>query len=321
MNRLDRLTSILTHLQTKRTITAQELADRFQISLRTVYRDLRSLDEAGVPIIGEVGQGYSLVEGYRLPPVMFTKEEAQAFLIAEKIVEKVTDQESSRHFQSALFKIKAVLKSTQKEAIDTLSSQVEVIPKPNGLLTAGRDHTLQILLQSLSEKRVVSLEYTTFEQEVTTRRTVEPVGVYYSFEQWYLIAWCRLRNDYRNFRLDRIREIIVCEETFHNHHPTLKDYLEKVKHEEQLTKVVLQVCADGVKYMQVERYNQGFVFEKKTENGVEMTFMTCHLEGFARWAIMLGDYIQVIEPQELKSRIKELLMIMLEKLQEKNQVC
>ncbi|HSI75918.1 MAG TPA: YafY family protein [Lunatimonas sp.] len=320
MNRLDRLTSILTHLQTKRTITAQELADRFQISLRTVYRDLRSLDEAGVPVIGEAGQGYSLVEGYRLPPVMFTKEEALAFLIAEKIVEKVTDRESSRHFQSALFKIKAVLKSTQKEAIDTLSSQVEVIPKPNGLLVAGRDRTLQILLQSLSEKRVISLAYTTFEQEVTTKRAVEPVGVYYSFDQWYLIAWCRLRNDYRTFRLDRIREVCICEETFYKHHPSLKDYLEKVKQEQQLTKVVLQVSYEGVKYMQIERYNQGFVFERKTGNGVEMTFMTCHLEGFARWAIMLGDYIQVIEPQELKSRIKALILIMLEKIEEKNRV-
>jgi predicted DNA-binding transcriptional regulator YafY len=320
MNRLDRLTSILTHLQSKRTITAQELADRFKISLRTVYRDLRSLDEAGVPIVGEAGQGYSLVEGYRLPPIMFTKEEALAFLIAEKIVEQVTDRESSKHFQSALYKIKAVLKSTQKEAIDTLSSQVEVIPKPNGLMPAGGDRTLQILLQSLSEKRVISLVYTTFEQEVTSRRTVEPVGVYYSFEQWYLIAWCRLRNDYRTFRRDRIREVCICQETYYKHHPSLKDYLDKVKHQQHLTKVVLHVSADGVKYMRTERYNQGFVFEKKTENGVEMTFMTCHLEGFARWAIMLGDYIQVIEPQELKSRIRELLLAMLEKVLEKNQV-
>jgi len=321
MNRLDRLTSILTHLQTKRTITAQELADRFEISLRTVYRDLRSLDEAGVPIIGEAGMGYSLVEGYRLPPVMFTKEEALAFLVAEKIVEKVTDRESSSHFQSALFKVKAVLKSNEKEVLDAMSTQVEVIPKRNGLLAAGRDRTLQVLLQSLSEQRVISIEYTTFEEEVTTKRTVEPVGVYYSFEQWYLIAWCRLRNDYRTFRLDRIREINPCEEKYRNHHPALKEYLEKVKQEQQLTKVVLEVTPSAVKYMQEERYNQGFVFETKKANGVEMTFMTCHLEGFARWMIMLGDYIQVIEPQELKSRIRELLLIMLEKLNEKNPVC
>ncbi len=311
----------MTHLQTKRTITAQELADRFQISLRTVYRDLRSLDEAGVPIIGEAGMGYSLVEGYRLPPVMFTKEEALAFLVAEKIVEKVTDRESSSHFQSALFKVKAVLKSNEKEVLDAMSTHVEVIPKRNGLLATGRDRTLQVLLQSLSEQRVISLEYTTFEEEVTTKRTVEPVGVYYSFEQWYLIAWCRLRNDYRTFRLDRIREINPCEEKYRNHHPALKEYLEKVKQEQQLTKVVLEVTPSAVKYMQEERYNQGFVFETKKANGVEMTFMTCHLEGFARWMIMLGDYIQVIEPQELKSRIRELLLIMLEKLNEKNPVC
>lgn len=81
MNRIDRLTAILTHLQTKRLVKAQHLADRFNISLRTVYRDIRALEEAGVPIIGEAGAGYSLLEGYRLPPVMFTQEEAMAFEI------------------------------------------------------------------------------------------------------------------------------------------------------------------------------------------------------------------------------------------------
>ena len=115
MNRIDRLTAIVTQLQSKRLTKAGEIAKRFSISLRTVYRDMRALDEAGIPIIGEAGQGYSLVEGYRLPPVMFTQEEAQSFLVAEKIFEKVTDKGSSEHFHSAMLKIKAVLKTTEKD--------------------------------------------------------------------------------------------------------------------------------------------------------------------------------------------------------------
>lgn len=94
MNRLDRITAILIQLQSKRVIKAQEIADRFQISLRTVYRDIRSLEAAGIPITGEAGVGYSIMDGYRLPPIQFTKEEATTFLMASKIIEKYTDAEN-----------------------------------------------------------------------------------------------------------------------------------------------------------------------------------------------------------------------------------
>src|SRR3954447_3068852 len=101
MNRIDRLTAILIQLQSKRVVKAQEIADRFEISLRTVYRDVRALEEGGVPLVGEAGVGYSLVEGYRLPPVMFTKEEASALLFGAKLVEKMSDHSIQKEFQSA----------------------------------------------------------------------------------------------------------------------------------------------------------------------------------------------------------------------------
>src|SRR5438046_1665971 len=106
MNRLDRLSAILIQLQSKKIVKAQEIADRFHISLRTVYRDINSLEEGGIPIIGEAGVGYSIMDGYRLPPVMFTKEEATAFLMAEKILEKYTDSYNANMYKSALYKIK-----------------------------------------------------------------------------------------------------------------------------------------------------------------------------------------------------------------------
>src|ERR1700741_4212443 len=102
MNRIDRVTAILIQLQSKRVVKAQEIADRFAISLRTVYRDIKTLDEAGIPIIGEAGIGYSIMEGYRLPPVMFTREEATALLTAEKLVEKLTDTSTQQTYQGAM---------------------------------------------------------------------------------------------------------------------------------------------------------------------------------------------------------------------------
>src|SRR5688572_29301370 len=105
MNRIDRLHAILTHLQSKKKVTAQDIADRFNISLRTVYRDVKALEESGVPVIGEAGIGYSVMEGYRLPPVMFTQEEASALIMGAKLAEKFTDHSVRKHFDAALYKI------------------------------------------------------------------------------------------------------------------------------------------------------------------------------------------------------------------------
>jgi predicted DNA-binding transcriptional regulator YafY len=315
MNRLDRLTAILTHLQTKRIIKAQELANRFDISLRTVYRDIRALEEAGVPVIGEAGMGYSLVDGYRLPPVMFTKEEAMSFLVAEKMLEKVADRDSSKNFSTAMFKIKSVLKNAEKDVLEKMDTQVEVFRKKNSLHSTAQDHVLQSILNSLSEKKVLSIRYTTFEEEKTSIRAVEPVGVYYAFEQWYLIGWCRLRTDYRTFRLDRINDIKILDEVFNKQHPSLKQYLEKVEKEEHLIKVVIEIHKSSQKYFRVQRYNQGFVMEKEKDDRIELTFMTSSVEGFARWIIMMADHITILQPQALKIRVKELLNSMLEKLE------
>jgi predicted DNA-binding transcriptional regulator YafY len=136
MNRIDRLHAILTHLQSKKKVTAQEMADRFNISLRTVYRDVKALDESGVPVIGEAGSGYTIMEGYRLPPVMFTQEEASALLLGAKLAEQFTDGTVRRHFHAALFKIKAVLRSPDIHLTATHPSNI--YPCFNRLSSTGR---------------------------------------------------------------------------------------------------------------------------------------------------------------------------------------
>lgn len=102
--RFDRIVHILIQLQSKRIVKAQELAIRFDVSLRTIYRDIKSLEQAGIPIIGEAGTGYSLIDGYRLPPIIFTKEEALSFIGAEKLMQKYMDSHLIADFQSAIFK-------------------------------------------------------------------------------------------------------------------------------------------------------------------------------------------------------------------------
>src|SRR5690606_28580630 len=112
--RFDRIIAILIQLQSKKIVRAQDLAERFGVSLRTVYRDIRTLEISGVPIYSEAGIGYSLMDGYRLPPVMFTREEASSFIAAEKLMQQFSDKELGEHYASAMFKLKAVLKSADK---------------------------------------------------------------------------------------------------------------------------------------------------------------------------------------------------------------
>ncbi len=122
--RFDRIVAILIQLQSKKIVKAQELANRFEVSLRTIYRDIRTLEASGVPIYSEAGVGYALMEGYRLPPVMFTREEASSFIAAEKLMQKFTDETLGKHYASAMYKLKAVLKSDDKDWVSSIESNI-----------------------------------------------------------------------------------------------------------------------------------------------------------------------------------------------------
>ncbi|WP_339901304.1 YafY family protein [uncultured Cyclobacterium sp.] len=317
MNRLNRLTAILTQLQSKRHISAEEIANRFEISLRTVYRDMRALEEAGVPITGEAGKGYTLVEGYRLPPVMFDEKEAFSLLLAEKIIEKFSDQEISQHFQSALIKIKSVLKDQQKSAIDQLDEQV-IYYKRELDSPSKNEKAIQRIMSALATNKVLQFNYTSFIKEENTSRSVEPIGMYFSLGNWYLIAFCKLRNDYRTFRIDRIQKINITEEHFTTNHPSLKSYLKKMEEGNQLKKVIIQMDLSHVKYIDNHKYNQGFVLQEKIDNKVQLTFMVDSIEFFVRWIISIGDIVTVISPKALSERMSALLNTMTSKLQESN---
>ncbi|WP_339877782.1 YafY family protein [uncultured Algoriphagus sp.] len=308
MNRIDRLTAILTHLQSKRTIRAAELATRFEVSLRTIYRDVRSLEESGVPIVGEAGQGYSLVEGYRLPPIMFSREEALSMLVAEKLVEKSLDEQSNKSFKEALIKIKAVLKSSEKDLLVEVQDTIKVLKSNSSDGANKSSKAFQTILLSISEKKVVAATYVTFDPEHTTERELEPVGLFHSFEQWYLMAYCRLRNDYRTFRLDRFSYLHITDISYSTaKHPSLQSYLDKVSSERKLHQIVLEVPDSSLKYLVNSKYNNGFVSETRIDKTTEMTFMNSSIEGFVRWIISLGDVVKVKQPELLRDRLAELI--------------
>jgi predicted DNA-binding transcriptional regulator YafY len=315
MNRIDRIAAILIQLQSKKIVKAQDIADRFNISLRTVYRDVNTLNEAGVPIIGEAGVGYSIAEGYRLPPVMFTVEEATAFLTAEKLIEKLTDKKTFGIYQSALFKIKAILRSSEKDYIDNLQEHIAVLESRYLPRTERESSYIQEILNSIVQKNVAAINYSAIHTNEPTKRNIEPVGIFFMAGHWYLIAYCQLRKDYRNFRVDRIKTLQVTTLPFQKQHPSLTTYLNQVtKKERELHKVVMNVNKRIIKYFGEQKYYNGFVSEKDLGDQVEMTFLAASPEGFARWYLMFGDDASIISPQSIKTRVKEIATAILKKV-------
>lgn len=222
MNRIDRLFGISTVLQSRRFTTAEQLSKHFNISLRTVYRDLRSLNEQGIPICFEPNKGYYLINGYFLSPVSFSLEEANALILVEHLLNAFSDKSIQNQYQSALLKVKAVLKPIQKEKIELLANNIKFqIPER---LTNDYEH-LSALQTAILNKTLLQFNYQDAKEELSTRK-VEPIGlIFYAFS-WHLIAWCHLRNDYRDFKVSRILDIRILDEPFiKDDHISITDYM------------------------------------------------------------------------------------------------
>ena len=308
MNRLDRLTAILIHLQTKRVVRAQELADRFGISLRTVYRDVRSLEEAGVPIGAEAGMGYFLTD-YHLPPVMFTNAEASALLMAAKLVEKWTDASVRTNFESALYKIKSVLKRPDQEHLDDLAPNVGVF-KP-ARQTPYTDGLLTVVQQAVARHHVLDLQYHSLYNDTETRREVEPVGLYHYGMGWHLIAFCRTRQDYRDFRIDRIRELTDTGQRFaRRERLSLQEYIDRVHADTSDMSAISATVVfkkEVMRFLQEQKYTYGFQHEEDLGDSVRVHFLTPYVQGLAHWLLTYGNAVTIEQPDLLLTTVQTLV--------------
>jgi predicted DNA-binding transcriptional regulator YafY len=224
-NRLSRLSAILIQLQTKRLITATTLANKFSVSIRTIYRDIRSLEEAGVPIVTEDGRGYSVKEGYRVSPLMFTEDEANALISAEIIINSSNDESLIKEFSSAIQKIKAIIPNRIKERTEALESKFGVVKtyKQKGIKSK---HLLDIQ-KALIEHWVVKIRYINL-ADTHSERELEPFAIYSNEnDEWVVVAHCRMRNEFRAFLLNRIQALSITNVKFDPHPLTLAQYKKK----------------------------------------------------------------------------------------------
>ena len=221
--RLSRLTAILTQLQSKRIITARLLSEKHNVSLRTIYRDIRTLEKSGIPIVTEEGKGYSIMEGYHLSPVLFSEDEANALITIEQLAIKNKDRSLVDNISRALEKIKAILRYSQKENADLLSKRIYFSGNNNEEKTS--DNLMQIQ-SAITQHKILTIDYLSFEKKQTTR-SIEPFAIYSTEGNFLLVAFCRLRNDFRHFRIDFIENITIEKQIFSPHNMTIKEYFEK----------------------------------------------------------------------------------------------
>ena len=221
--RLARLTAIITQLQSKRLVTASYLAEKHDVSVRTIYRDIRTLEQSGIPVITEEGKGYSIMEGYHLPPVLFTEDEANALVTMEQMALINKDKSLSDTVASAVEKVKAILRYSQKGNADLLAERV--VFGGNHFRERSSDN-LMVIQSAIINFQVVEVEYVSTKNERSSRE-LEPFAIYSTNGNFLLVAFCRLRQDFRVFRIDFIEKLVVTPNTFTEHDMTMQKYFEK----------------------------------------------------------------------------------------------
>jgi predicted DNA-binding transcriptional regulator YafY len=303
MNRVDRLIAIALRLQSRRVVRAEDLAEHFEISVRTVYRDLGALGEAGIPIIGEAGVGYSLVKGYHLPPVMFTAEEASALSLGGKLVEHLTDASLRKQMETALLKVRSVLPRDRQDYLDRLERSTAIVSPNSCTVPRLSSEALIPVQRALAERRVLALDYQGGQRRELTKRHVEPLGLVYYSDNWHLIGYCRLRRDVRDFRTDRILRLQLQNELFSGHDDfSLKSYLETKRHEGNFDMGRIRFQPAAMERVRRER-SWGLVDEKPESEGIEVTLLDYSLEWLACWVLSFGSMAEALAPQRLRKLV------------------
>ncbi|HEX2955637.1 MAG TPA: YafY family protein [Chitinispirillaceae bacterium] len=301
MNRIDRLFAILLKISDGKLFQADKLATEFELSERTIYRDMSALIQMGIPIRSEAGVGYQLKDGYFLPPLLFEKDEAIAAGFALKLLTTYMSDSSRDSSLNALRKIESVL--PKKVRTDYLR-ELEVLDfVPKSLeITFSNEH-FRLLMTAIKNRYCVDLEYHTFRRDVPEIRQIEPMRLFFAPGQnnWYLEAFCLTRKDWRIFRLDRIIRVKMTETRFlarnreeHQYHPVPP----------VATSAIVYTNPEQARWIR-EQQHWSFVSEQKHPEGlVEMSYQNFDWHTFISWLCTVNEYIVRIEPDEVRVQLR-----------------
>lgn len=306
MNKTDRLLAIVLELQARRAVRAEDLAALFETSVRTIYRDIQALSEAGVPIIGTTGQGYSLVEGYFLPPIRFTIEEAVALLIGTEFIEQQFDEEYRRRARLARKKIEVMLSERVREETSRVRQSLRLLASGKRSDSSAEKENLNDIRRAILDRRKIRFGYTKktgpAADSAYSRRTVDPYGLVLVEGAWMLVARCDLRQGIRHFRLSRIEKLVELEEPFE--FPTDFDLKAYIPSDDRSLTVTLRFntsLADKVK-------QSNFPYIEETHDhpdGLDVVLRVRQPEDLLQWVLSWGADVVVLEPESFRQRVRE----------------
>lgn len=291
-------------MQGRRVVRAEDIARHFEISLRTVYRDVSALSEVGVPVIAEAGVGYSIMKGFSLPPIMFTEDEAAALGMAAMALSRTSEASLDASISSALIKVRAALPQKQKDRLERVERSVKFGWSEDKARDGGVGRLVDIQA-CMTDGRALRIDYRTGGREEVRTRVVEPLGLIHYLEKWHMIAWCRMREDYRDFRLDRIEKLEGLEERFDPHIDfSLEEYTKRQRSVDTPIRVKIffkEFSVDRAK----REWSLGLEDEERVTGGSILTLATGKLDWMLGWLLSFRGSARVVEPRELSEGLAE----------------
>ncbi len=298
MNRIDRLFSITTRLQARGQVRATDLASVYEVITRTIYRDIAALSESGVPIVSLPGRGYSIIDGYFLPPLLLSTREATALLLGARMLASQASAEIAAAAEEAVVKLLAVVGEDSRRELRDLDDVLGFAPSPD--LRARLDVAdiqVRALWQAILERRVTTLRYFGRKRVQETIRQIEPIRLAYANGAWYLTAYCRVRQEERAFRLDRIDSLQVEAERFRPRRATPNPDAPAIE-------VVVRFRGDLSRWVR-ERQHWSFVSEEGTSDEALARYRLSDVNEIAPWLLGWGTAAEVIAPRELREHLRE----------------
>ena len=307
VKRSDRLLAIVLELQGRDVVLAESLADIFEVTLRTIYRDMQALVEAGVPIVSAPGQGYWLMEGYFLPPLSFSTDEATLLLLGSEVMAQSFDDEYKKVAQSAAKKIDAVLDDRLRNEVNYLKENIRFFTI-DSRLAAEQFAKLQLIRSSVMDRYSVSFQYfRPFAKD--TSRKLDPYGLYQINGSWMVAGHCHLRETKRMFRLDRMEDLKVLRESFER-----KDYEFERVEEARALNISLEFAPEVTR--QVREKASFFITSLfEDEAGVRVELQVRALEDVLAWILSWGSKVKVLSPESLKDKVRDEAKQMLQSLE------
>lgn len=314
MNRTDRLLAIVLELQRRKWVQAEELADIFEVSKRTIYRDMQALSESGVPVWSMTGRGYALMEGYFLPPVNFSLDEALMLIMGADFMQQNFDAPFSASADAAARKIEAVLPATMQTQVDYLRQNITFFAV-NELNPEKQAH-LRKLRHALVNRQQVQLRYVRHDAAradiIATTRIVEPYSLGRPAQDWYLMAYCHLRDDLRFFRLSRMDDVKILDTVFERPLDFVPDWGFSV--ENRPLRVHVRFERQMTRYVR-EKLPMLVVNEYEHDDAYLLEIAVRNDHDILDWVLMWGSKITVLSPESLRSLVTTEATKMLKKHQ------